>query len=326
MGSERLLVLFRIRTLHSAAFWDILQVLLLCYLSIVLPLRACFTVDIDVGDAAFYFEVFVDVIFITDLLLNFRTAYMTPSGVLEERPRKIAKHYLKGWFTFDFLSCMPFQYLVKGGEGDVGKAAKALRLVRLAKMLRLARLKRIIGQRMGSRYGLVSEVSGFFVLFLIIVYVGHLLACFWYYVGTANDAPTTLGDGIPHMSQGWVQREYCCLNGEAAGECEGMSCSTSQFANVPLGQRYISSLYYVFNALERAYTQAERGYAVFAELCVGFIFGSLAGLMSSLMITLRGNEVCSPHLVINHSPHTWDPTINSPPQLHSNGDHIWDLI
>jgi hypothetical protein len=231
----------------------------------------------------------------------------------QERPRKIAQHYLKGWFAFDFLSCMPFQYITTGtAGGSTGKAAKALRLVRLAKMLRLARLKRIIGQHIGSRYGLVSEVSGFVVLFLIIVYVGHLLACFWYFVGTDNDTPslvtytaavngdaddtaaaatTTPAATTPTaIAQGWVQIEYCCSPGESPGECSASACSEADFGTVPLSERYVTSLYYVFNALEAGKTQMERGYAVFAELCVGFIFGSLAGLMSSLMMTLRGNE------------------------------------
>lgn len=58
---------------------------LLCYLSVILPLRACFAVDLEPGDTAFLFEVFVDVVFVTDLVFNFRTAYMTPAGVLEVR-------------------------------------------------------------------------------------------------------------------------------------------------------------------------------------------------------------------------------------------------
>ena len=124
---------------------------LLCYLSVALPLRACFTVDIEPGDKAFWFEVFVDLVFITDLIFNFRTAYMTPAGVsplrnpllclwcvpalewssltdcvrlqvLEERPRKIAKHYFQGWFAFDFLSCMPFQHIAQGGSGVSSQA------------------------------------------------------------------------------------------------------------------------------------------------------------------------------------------------------------
>lgn len=86
-----------------------------------------------------------------------------------------------------------------------------------------------------------------------------------------------------------MQAEYCCSAGEAP-PCAGRHCSSDDFRQVPVSQRYVTSLYYVFNALEAGTTQSERGYAVFAELCVGFIFGSLAGLMSSVMTSLRGNQ------------------------------------
>jgi hypothetical protein len=152
----------------NAVVWDLLQVVLLCYLSVVLPVRACFAVDVGVGTMTFWFEVLLDFIFVADLVLNFRTAYMTSSGVLEERPRKIARHYLKSWFLFDLLSCLPFRYVTQTTAGETGKAPKALRLFRLAKMLRLTRLKRIIGQHLGSRFGLVTELSGFVAVFMII--------------------------------------------------------------------------------------------------------------------------------------------------------------
>ena len=81
----------------------------------------------------------------------------------------------------DFLSCLPFQYIDTGGKG--GKATKALRLVRMTKMLRLAKIKNLIGSRIGGRYGLVSELFTFGILFGLIVYIAHLLGCFWYLVG-----------------------------------------------------------------------------------------------------------------------------------------------
>ena len=73
-------------------------------------MRACFNIDVPVGSFAFFVDVFADIIFVLDLLLNFRTAYVDEHGVMEERPRVIAKHYMRGWFFLDALSCMPFQY------------------------------------------------------------------------------------------------------------------------------------------------------------------------------------------------------------------------
>ena len=87
----------------TAAAWDVMQVSLLIYLATVLPLRACFAIDVPAGSPAFIFDVFTDIVFIVDLVLNFRTAYYDDEGILEERPRKIASNYLHGWFAFDFV-------------------------------------------------------------------------------------------------------------------------------------------------------------------------------------------------------------------------------
>ena len=70
------------------------QVFLIGYVSFVVPLRTCYDIMIDAGDTAFWIDLFVDLFFITDLVLNFRTAYYEEwsgtTGRREGRPRKIA--------------------------------------------------------------------------------------------------------------------------------------------------------------------------------------------------------------------------------------------
>ena len=52
-----------------------------------------------------------------------------------------------------------------------------------------------------------------------------------------------------------------------------------------LGTKYMDSMYSVFTA-EFAFTSAEKGIGVLGELVVGFIYGSLAGVISSIMVTM----------------------------------------
>ena len=52
-----------------------------------------------------------------------------------------------------------------------------------------------------------------------------------------------------------------------------------------LGTKYMDSMYSVFTA-EYAYTSSEKGVGVLGELVVGFIYGSLAGVISSIMVTM----------------------------------------
>eukprot|EP01050_Picozoa_sp_SAG11_P006398 SAG11_NODE_494_length_8948_cov_2.882699_8_plen_248_part_00 len=80
--------------------WDLLQVLLLLYLAVTLPLRVCLGLDVTPDEAMFWVDVFADCFFAIDLCLNFRTAYIDENGVREERPCKIFLHYLRGWFLF----------------------------------------------------------------------------------------------------------------------------------------------------------------------------------------------------------------------------------
>ena len=47
----------------------------------------------------------------------------------------------------------------------------------------------------------------------------------------------------------------------------------------------------MFNALEPQYeTDAERIFAVGSELSMGLIYGALAGVISTIMLSLKGNE------------------------------------
>ena len=62
-------------SIHAAS-WDILQVCMLVYLSITLPLRSCFAVTLNPGDVGFWFDAFVDIVFI--LVSDLRIQYACP--------------------------------------------------------------------------------------------------------------------------------------------------------------------------------------------------------------------------------------------------------
>ena len=43
-------------------------------------------------------------LFQTDIVLNFRTAFVNEQDVRETSPKAIAKYYMSGWFPIDFIS------------------------------------------------------------------------------------------------------------------------------------------------------------------------------------------------------------------------------
>ena len=62
------------------------QVILLLYVSITVPLRAGFDVETPIWSFGMLFDMAVDVYFIVDVFLNFRTAYYNLDGASTDNP------------------------------------------------------------------------------------------------------------------------------------------------------------------------------------------------------------------------------------------------
>jgi hypothetical protein len=133
--------------------WDMVMIPFLLVILMVVPLRIGFDFEVPPGSGWFWIDVVIDVYFLLDIVVNFRTAYHNEHGQIETDTCLIAKSYMKGWFIIDFASCLPVQYFMlmmsaingteAGGGGSI-KITKILRLVKLAKNLaRLGRLKKV---------------------------------------------------------------------------------------------------------------------------------------------------------------------------------------
>lgn len=49
--------------------------------------------------------------FFSDIILNFRTTFVSTSGQIVVTPRQIALNYCRGWFLLDLLAAIPFDLL-----------------------------------------------------------------------------------------------------------------------------------------------------------------------------------------------------------------------
>ena len=78
---------------------------------VALPYRIGFSDDVLLWSGWFFFDAAVDVYFIADLVLNFRTAVVTREGQLLYKQADIARDYIKGWFAIDFVSSLPLSYI-----------------------------------------------------------------------------------------------------------------------------------------------------------------------------------------------------------------------
>ncbi|XP_070767672.1 potassium/sodium hyperpolarization-activated cyclic nucleotide-gated channel 2-like [Enoplosus armatus] len=127
-------------------YWDLLMLMLMMGNLIILPVGITFFRD-ENTPSWIIFNVVSDTLFMVDLVLNFRT------GIIKEDnteilldPRAIRQNYLKSWFSVDFVSSIPVDYIflmVDSLDSEVYRTARALRIVRFTKILSLLRLLRL---------------------------------------------------------------------------------------------------------------------------------------------------------------------------------------
>ncbi|XP_031366659.1 potassium voltage-gated channel subfamily H member 8 [Apis dorsata] len=88
--------------------WDWLILLATFYVAIVVPFNASF---INIDRPTMVSDVVVEALFITDIVLNFRTTYVSRKGEVVSNSKSIAVNYLKGWFFVDLVAALPFDFL-----------------------------------------------------------------------------------------------------------------------------------------------------------------------------------------------------------------------
>ena len=86
--------------------WNIIMMLLLLYTATYVPYKTAF-----VEDSPTYvnnIEFAIDSLFFIDIVMNFISAYETADKNVEFRLFYICFMYLRTWFMFDVVSCIPF--------------------------------------------------------------------------------------------------------------------------------------------------------------------------------------------------------------------------
>lgn len=121
----------KLTILHYSPFkavWDWLILLLVIYTAIFTPYSAAFLLNDseerkrrECGYSCSPLNVvdlIVDIMFIIDILINFRTTYVNQNEEVVSDPAKIAIHYFKGWFLIDMVAAIPFDLLIFGSGSE----------------------------------------------------------------------------------------------------------------------------------------------------------------------------------------------------------------
>ncbi|XP_056262325.1 potassium voltage-gated channel subfamily H member 4a [Pseudoliparis swirei] len=164
----------------SKALWDWLILLATFYVAVAVPYDICFVSHEQGGDypsrvarSTLGSDIVVEMLFILDIILNFRTTYVSQSGQVVYDARSIYLHYCTTWFFVDLIAALPFDLLYAFN-------ITVTSLMHLLKTVRLLRLLRLL-QKL-DRYSQYSAVV-LTLLMSVFALLAHWMACVWYVIG-----------------------------------------------------------------------------------------------------------------------------------------------
>ncbi|XP_064127007.1 potassium voltage-gated channel subfamily H member 6 isoform X3 [Loxodonta africana] len=189
--------------LHYSPFkavWDWLILLLVIYTAVFTPYSAAFLLsdqdESQRGDCGYtcspltMVDLIVDIMFVVDIVINFRTTYVNTNDEVVSHPRRIAIHYFKGWFLIDMVAAIPFDLLIFRTGSD--ETTTLIGLLKTARLLRLVRVARKLDRY--SEYG----AAVLFLLMCTFALIAHWLACICSLtsVGFGNVSPNTNSEKV----------------------------------------------------------------------------------------------------------------------------------
>ena len=135
------------------------------------------------------FEISLKTIYLLDIILKLNTGYFE-SGVIIKDRRKIAKHYLKRKMSWDLISVLVlFGPLISTSEPttqhtcglciSIFNSYKLFFFVKVYQLIDIYHVWEEILQNDDNIEGILSLLK----LFLQVVFIAHLMACVWNYIG-----------------------------------------------------------------------------------------------------------------------------------------------
>ncbi|XP_062235841.1 potassium voltage-gated channel subfamily H member 2 [Platichthys flesus] len=262
--------------LHYSPFkavWDWLILLLVIYTAILTPYSAAFLLN-DQEEVAKQncgyscsplnvVDLMVDIMFIIDILINFRTTYVNANDEVVSHPVRIAVHYFKGWFLIDMVAAIPFDLLIyRSGE----ETTTLIGLLKTARLLRLVRVARKLDRY--SEYG----AAVLFLLMCTFALIAHWLACIWYAIGSVER----------NGSIGWLH---------TLGDQLGKPYNDSIPGTGPsIKDKYVTALYFTFSSLTSVgfgnvspNTNSEKIFSICVMLIGSLMYASIFGNVSAII-------------------------------------------
>jgi hyperpolarization activated cyclic nucleotide-gated potassium channel 2 len=187
--------------------WDMVTAGLVVVLMWLIP----FSLGFDEWETPEGFDslsLFMDVWFLTDILINFRTGYVDHGATILQ-PKKIATNYLKSWFLIDAFASIPWERFVDDAttskqNKNTRKSLKITKYFKIPKLLRIARLLRAF-----------NKYARFYALTLVVLGMAttlHCAACMIAWTLDICSAPFLIdrnGDGALTWESNYSGRSVC---------------------------------------------------------------------------------------------------------------------
>uniref|UniRef100_A0A671QDN3 Voltage-gated delayed rectifier potassium channel KCNH4 n=1 Tax=Sinocyclocheilus anshuiensis TaxID=1608454 RepID=A0A671QDN3_9TELE len=257
----------------SKALWDWMILLATFYVAVTVPYNVCFTAYSDLetaGRSTIVSDIAVEMLFILDIILNFRTTYVSQSGQVVYEPRSICLHYATTWFFVDLVAALPFDLLYAFN-------ITVTSLVHLLKTVRLLRLLRLL-QKL-DRY---SQYSAMVLTLLMSMFalLAHWMACIWYIIGRKEMETNANGA----WDIGWLHE---------LGRRLDKPYFNSTVGGPSVRSAYIASLYFTLSSLTSvgfgnvcANTDAEKIFSVctmlIGALMHAVVFGNVTAIIQRM--------------------------------------------
>eukprot|EP00929_Paragymnodinium_shiwhaense_P076771 TRINITY_DN3951_c0_g1_i9.p1 TRINITY_DN3951_c0_g1~~TRINITY_DN3951_c0_g1_i9.p1 ORF type:complete len:790 (+),score=108.57 TRINITY_DN3951_c0_g1_i9:129-2498(+) len=244
--------------------WDAILMTLCCYLVVSLPFLVAF--DSYVSEAVMSsldsLHLSIDVLFLCDVVLNFRTGHFVGAQLVMD-PRIVAKNYLRSWFVLDVISSVPFETISQG-------ALPTFRPLKLMKLAKLARILRFLKPLLDLQESLLDGIASASRLRSLVAHSNVVLLtaliCHW------------LACGMAIADNGWLL-SYQDINGS-------------------LSRTYLAALYWSMTTMTTVgygdivpTADSERGFCIFAMVIGGAFYGYLIGTITEVVASADLNNL-----------------------------------
>jgi len=259
--------------------WDLTVIGVMIYVLLDIPVRICFGIELPMDHPWEILNLMIDFFFMVDIVFNFRTGYIEESQFVTS-PTKIARRYIRTWFSVDLFTSIPFSKLAEflpsstdaRNLGFLPRLLKFLKIARMFKLLRVLKLYRMMSNwedQDSSRAATQRLLKFLCIVFLM----AHIAACMWMGVATFYRDQYEI-DNLDMFygfhPESWVVRENCYEKDKL--------------------ELYLFTLYWSFTTLTTvgygdftAWLPLEIAWTIVVMICGTSLFGYIIGNVASLM-------------------------------------------